>query len=64
MLFMSVKKTSKLLIGVCRSFYIHLLNMHICDKLFSQNKLIRRASRACDKYDISFIVSPRRGSET
>ena len=47
-----------------RSFYIHLLNMHICDKLFSQNKLIRRASRACDKYDISFIVSPRRGSET
>ena len=38
-----------------RSFYIHLLNMHICDKLSSQNNLISRASRACDKYAISFI---------
>ena len=38
-----------------RSFYIHLLNMHICDKLSGQNNLISRASRACDKYDISFI---------
>ena len=38
-----------------RSFYIHLLNMHICDRLSSQNNLISRASQACDKYDISFI---------
>ena len=36
-------------------FYIHLVNMHICNKLSSQNNLISRASRACDKYDISFI---------
>ena len=37
-----------------RSFYIYLLNMHICDKLSSQNNIKSRASRACDKYDISF----------
>ena len=38
-----------------RSFYMYLLNLHVCDELSSHNNLISRTSQACDRYNISFI---------
>ena len=35
--------------------YLHLLNMHSCTNMSSHNNLIHRASRTCNKYDISFV---------
>ncbi len=37
------------------SFYTHILNLHVCDKLSSQYNLICRARNVCCKYDMSFV---------
>ena len=37
------------------SFYTHLLNLYVCDKLSSKNNLICRTQNVCVKYGISFI---------
>jgi hypothetical protein len=34
------------------AFYTHLLNLHVCDKLVSQNNLVCRTRHVCAKYNI------------
>ena len=37
------------------AFYTHLMNLHVCGKLYSQNNLLCRTRNVCAKYDISFV---------
>ena len=38
-----------------RSFYSHLLNMHVCGKLIGHTDLIARVKSICFKHDVSFL---------
>ncbi len=38
-----------------RSFYYHLLNMHVCGRLDGHTDLIARVKATCFKHDISFL---------
>ena len=38
-----------------RSFYIYLMNMHVCGKLNGHNDLVSRIRGTCDKHNVSFL---------
>jgi len=42
-------------VSPAKSFYSHLLNMHVCGKLDGHTDLIARVKTICFKHEVSFL---------